>query len=96
MDSNAAEVMAEARLHEGARRRVERLSGRTQHIVDDGRSYARRMTCFLSLQSILFFHFAVCAFVQEFCFFFFACGAASLQSENLYGHCFDPGALFIV
>jgi len=37
MGSYVVEVVAEARLHESARVRVERLAGRAQHLVHDRR-----------------------------------------------------------
>jgi len=37
MHPHPAEVVAEARLHESARVRVERLAGRAQHLVHDRR-----------------------------------------------------------
>jgi hypothetical protein len=37
-----AEVVAEARLHEGAWRGVERAAGTVQHLADDGRRDVRR------------------------------------------------------
>jgi hypothetical protein len=49
-----AEVMAETRLHESARLRVERLAGRAQRFVDDGRHLRRfRLTRTASLQTLL-------------------------------------------
>jgi len=40
VNPHPAEVVAEARLREGAGSRVERLTGRTEHLVDDGRQGA--------------------------------------------------------
>src|SRR5215217_3248980 len=39
MYSHPAEIMSEARLHEGACGRIERLTGRAQHLVNDGRRF---------------------------------------------------------
>jgi hypothetical protein len=36
MHSHPAEVVAEARLHEGTRGRIERLTGRAQNLMDNG------------------------------------------------------------
>lgn len=41
MDAHAAEVVAEARLHEGAGSGIQRLTGGTQHLMHDGRDGAR-------------------------------------------------------
>jgi hypothetical protein len=41
MNPHPAEVVAEARLHEGASFSVERLAGRAQDFVDDRKSFGR-------------------------------------------------------
>src|SRR6266436_10367825 len=38
VDANSAEIMAKTRFHEGAAGRVERLTGRAQHFVNDRRN----------------------------------------------------------
>jgi hypothetical protein len=51
MDAHAAEVMAEARLHEPARRHVQRPAGGAQHLVDNGRGHSRATAHSATLQA---------------------------------------------
>ncbi len=43
MHPHPAEIITETRLHEGAGRRVERLAGRAQNIMDNGRCFRGRL-----------------------------------------------------
>src|ERR1039458_494886 len=43
MHPHPAKIITKARLHEGARCRVERLAGRTQNVMDNGRGFRGRL-----------------------------------------------------
>jgi hypothetical protein len=59
MNAHRAKVMSKARLHEGARGRIQRLAGRAQNVMDNGRGHGPRPNGWrggggFALQALLF------------------------------------------
>lgn len=83
MNSHPAEIMPEARFHEGARRSVQRLAGRAENFMHNRRHFVRLRASGTALQCILPFlaaSFALAARAGR-----AAAGAFALQQAGAHG-----------